>query len=114
MEGLGGEYGKSVAKIPIGEIPRGVEIKFKVNDEKPEQVNHPAHYNNYPIEAIDMMVGIFGLEKTIDFCYMTALKYRLRLGHKDDINQDLAKEQWYLNKAKELTEHLNNSLDGSK
>ena len=51
-----------------------------------------------------MLIGIFGLEKTIDFCIMTAMKYRLRLGLKDDFNQDLAKEKWYLDKAKELEE----------
>jgi hypothetical protein len=66
------------------------------------QVEHPKHYNQYPIEAIDMMVSIWGVEKTISFCYMNAFKYRMRLGHKDNFAQDLAKEQWYLNKAKEL------------
>lgn len=49
-----------------------------------------------------MMVSIFGKEYTRMWCVMTAFKYRMRLGYKDDINQDLAKEQWYLNKAKEL------------
>ena len=67
-----------------------------------EMVNHPSHYNQSPIETIDMMVSIFGKEYTRMWCVMTAFKYRMRLGHKDDINQDLAKEQWYLNKAKEL------------
>ena len=119
---LGGEGGKSVQKpwkkeeIPAG-IPKEVngmaalnlkKITEAFNDRKSEkeQVNHPAHYNQYPIEGIDMLIGIFGLEKTIDFCIMTAMKYRLRLGHKDDINQDLAKEKWYLDKAKELDERL--------
>ena len=67
-----------------------------------ENVNHPKHYNNYPIEAIDMMVSIWGYEKTIDFCIMNAFKYRMRLGYKDNFQQDLAKEQWYLAKSKEL------------
>ena len=67
-----------------------------------EMVNHPSHYNQYPIETIDMMVSIFGKEAARQWCIMTAFKYRMRLGYKDDINQDLAKEQWYLNKAKEL------------
>ena len=67
-----------------------------------EKVNHPKHYNQYPIEVIDMMVAIWGKEKTIDFCLMNAFKYRMRLGLKDSITQDLAKEHWYLNKAEEL------------
>ena len=67
-----------------------------------EHVNHPKHYNQYPIEVIDMMVSIWGKEKAIDFCLMNAFKYRMRLGHKDNIEQDIAKEQWYLDKATEL------------
>jgi len=67
-----------------------------------EKVDHPKHYNQYPIEVIDMMVSIWGKEKAIDFCTMNAFKYRMRLGHKDSVEQDMAKEQWYLNKAKEI------------
>ena len=69
---------------------------------KKEAVNSPSHYNSYPIETIDMMIGVWGEEKTKDFCLMNAFKYRMRLGMKDDIKQDLAKENWYLNKAREL------------
>jgi hypothetical protein len=67
-----------------------------------EQVNHPKHYNQYPIEVIDMMTNIWGTEKTLSFCLLNAFKYRMRIGHKDNIQQDLEKEQWYLNRAKEL------------
>lgn len=69
-----------------------------------ENVNHPQHYNNYSKEVIDMMVDIFGREDTIKFCEMNAFKYRMRMGTKpgNDINQDLEKEKWYLNKADEL------------
>ena len=51
-----------------------------------EMVNHPSHYNQYPIETIDMMVSIFGKEAARQWCIMTAFKYRMRLGYKDDIN----------------------------
>ena len=69
-----------------------------------EQVNHPKHYNHYPIEVIDMMISIWGLSKAIDFCYMNAFKYRMRLGLKnpDHFQEDRDKEEWYLKKAKEL------------
>lgn len=74
-----------------------------------EQVNHPVHYNLYEIETIEMMLAIWGVEKTITFCEMTAFKYRMRLGLKDNIEHDLAKEKWYLEKAKQLnaTSELN-------
>jgi isoprenylcysteine carboxyl methyltransferase (ICMT) family protein YpbQ len=69
-----------------------------------EYVNHPNHYNNYSIEVIDMMVKLYGKEVVILFCEMNAFKYRMRLGLKpeNEIEQDLKKEQWYLNKAKSL------------
>lgn len=74
----------------------------KSTTEVKEQVNHPIHYNQYSIEVIDMMISIWGRDETALFCEMNAFKYRMRLGHKDDIQQDLKKEQWYLNKAKEI------------
>ena len=69
-----------------------------------EHVEHPSHYNHYSSETIDMMVAIWGKEKVADWCEITAFKYRMRMGTKPDnsIEQDLKKEQWYLNKAKEL------------
>lgn len=63
---------------------------------------NPAHYKQYPIEVIDMMLRIFGKEATINYCLMTAFKYRMRLGHKDAVEQELAKEKWYLDKVEEL------------
>lgn len=69
-----------------------------------EQVNHPAHYNNYSVEVIEMFLRIYGNEATATWCEMTALKYRMRMGLKEGnpIEQDLAKERWYLDKAREL------------
>ena len=71
-----------------------------------EHVNHPTHYNSYSMECIAMMEMIWGAEATALWCEMTAFKYRMRLGNKPDnpIDQDLAKEAWYLAKAKELRE----------
>lgn len=68
-------------------------------------VNHPPHYNQYPIETIDMMVSIWGVEKVITFCEINAFKYRMRLGHKGSMQEDLDKEQWYLRKAEELRQY---------
>lgn len=67
-----------------------------------EQVNHPAHYNQYPIEVIDMMTVIFGREATFHFCLLNAFKYRMRAGNKSNLQEDLEKETWYLDKAKEI------------
>lgn len=67
-------------------------------------VDSPVHYNNYSVEAFEMMRRIFGTDKMIDFCEINALKYRLRAGSKpnESVETDLKKEKWYLNKAKQL------------
>lgn len=68
------------------------------------KVNHPDHYNAYDIEVIDMMISIFGKKDTAIFCEINAFKYRMRMGLKGDTKIDLLKEQWYLNKKKELVD----------
>ncbi len=72
----------------------------------PKDNINPSHYKQYPIEVIDMMVSIWGIEAAIDFCTLTAFKYRMRLGYKDDMKQELDKEKWYLDKAEELKKRL--------
>lgn len=61
---------------------------------------NPSHYKQYPVEVIDMMEAIWGKEAVKLYCLMNAFKYRMRLGHKDNIEQELKKEAWYLNRAK--------------
>ena len=67
-------------------------------------INHPSHYTMYDVEAIDMMVAIWGKEAVATYCKLAAFKYRMRAGLKESnpTEQDYAKERWYLNKAKEL------------
>lgn len=69
-----------------------------------EMVNHPKHYNSYDVEVVDMMRRIWGSEKTAIWCELNAFKYRMRMGLKpgSSLDEDLAKEQWYLNKANEI------------
>jgi len=93
------------ASEPIAKEPIATE-----SDELPkyEFVNHPKHYNNYDMEVIDMMTRLFGVHETISFCKLNAFKYRMRAGTKpgESAEQDIRKEQWYLDKAKELEGHL--------
>ena len=95
------ELGNGLMK-PIKEEKNTLENSGKEGDY--EMVDHPTHYNNYSREVIDMMVDIWGIEATIKWCEMTAFKYRMRMGTKPEnpIEQDLKKEKWYLDKAKEL------------
>jgi hypothetical protein len=71
-----------------------------------KKINSPEYYNSYDVETIDMMIRVFGIAAVISFCKVNAFKYRMRMGLKDDIEQDFAKERWYLNKAKELETKL--------
>jgi len=59
------------------------------------------HYQG-SIEVIDMMVRIWGVEKTILWCEMTIFKYRMRIGKKDKAELELTKIKWYEDKIKEL------------
>jgi hypothetical protein len=65
---------------------------------------NPNHYKSFSVEAIDMMVAIYGKEAVAIHCECCALKYKLRAGDKPDqpVDRDLDKASWYLNKAKEL------------
>lgn len=70
-----------------------------------EMVNHPSHYN-IPgrKECLDEMIDIYGIKATEKFCRMNAYKYHYRMGLKDGNSkeQDVAKAEWYENKADEL------------
>ena len=99
------DYGKKVLEAgkKAGRIVTGKDSAY-------EMVNHPTHYNQYDIEVIDMIIRIWGPEAAAQWCDITAFKYRMRMGTKPDnsIEQDIKKEQWYLNKSKEIRENLIN------
>lgn len=100
------EAGRKVGRMAIdgkktGRIDVGQDTAY-------EMVDHPTHYNQYDIEVIDMIIRIWGPEAAALWCDITAFKYRMRMGTKPDnsIEQDIKKEQWYLNKSKEIRENL--------
>jgi hypothetical protein len=71
---------------------------------------NPAHYKMYPWESIEQIEKMIGTQGAYYFCLGNAMKYRARLGMKPDnpVEQDLAKEKWYLDKAAELDKKLRN------
>ena len=81
-----------------------------MNEQKTDNVNHPAHYTWLKdlcgIEVID-------ITRHMNFCCGCALKYILRAGHKKDASltdtekqiEDLNKAIWYLkDEIKRITE----------
>ena len=65
------------------------------------------HYNKTSIEAIVVLERTFGTEAAMLFCEMTAMKYRLRIGEKDNPELELKKIKWYERSAKEYRRRLN-------
>ena len=82
--------------------------------EKNSAIN-PAHYTHYSVEAFQMLERIYGKEFMPGFCEATALLYRLRAGLKENnsIEQEFAKERWWLNKRDYYKKELETSSSKS-
>lgn len=86
-------------------------LKKRLSLEK-EMVNHPDHYKGKDgKECIDCMIEDFDVPAVICFCLCNAYKYNFRAGKKEgnSMEQDKAKAEWYIKKAKELVK----SYDGA-
>ena len=97
-------YAHEIEQEEIDEYFILSELKYLgPNSDKYDFIN-PDHYKKYSVEVIDMMIAIYGKEKTAAYCELNAFKYRMRMGEKPEqpINRDLEKEKWYINKANEL------------
>lgn len=70
---------------------------------------HDSHYKTSVLEPILVMQKMFTHEEFVGFLKGNILKYRLRLGHKDDIQKEMDKiqryEQWLeeAEQGKEIT-----------
>ena len=56
---------------------------------------HDSHYKTSVLEPILVMQKMFTHEEFVGFLKGNILKYRLRLGHKDDIQKEMDKMQRY-------------------
>lgn len=65
------------------------------------QVDHPSHYRQGRVEAIDVIEDVVGgaPEPVVGFLVGNVLKYLLRAWHKGNPSQDLQKAEWYLRRA---------------
>lgn len=73
--------------------------------EKPDNVNHPKHYETGKYECIDVMGEALGIENQKGFCLCNAFKYLYRCTKKHDSPiEDVKKAIWYLRKYLELEE----------
>lgn len=68
---------------------------------KGDEVHSPQHYQVFPDkEAIEIIASSMTTEQFYGYCLGNFLKYRLRIGAKDEVQQELGKS----NKYKELYE----------
>ncbi|WQY99984.1 hypothetical protein [Klebsiella phage KP-PHA-Meh] len=62
-----------------------------------DSVNSPRHYQFFPdLEAIEVIARSMTQEQFYGYCLGNRLKYRLRAGNKDKLEQDIAKSDKYL------------------
>lgn len=93
----------------VAEFVNGMYDK-PVNDDDNDEgaadmVNEPPHYI-HGMECIDEMVLVFGKEAVMNFCLCNAWKYRYRAPYKGNIEENMEKSRWYLNKYKELKDSI--------
>lgn len=70
-----------------------------------DAVNHPSHYTNRSMEAIDIIEMVIGIEKNTKVAYAMSnvLKYMLRFRDKGKPIEDMKKARWYLDR---MIKHL--------
>ena len=95
-------YKNSEARLDGGHL-KNEEVKMDEN--VPDMVNHPKHYNQGGIECIDALkaatVGKRGIEAV---CVANVIKYLWRYEEKNGI-EDIRKAKWYIERLlKELEE----------
>lgn len=73
------------------------------DEEMIDIVNHPNHYaNSCSLECFDVMRTVFGDEYTAAGCLFNTFKYLWRYKHKGHPEEDLAKANWYFDRAEDL------------
>ena len=78
---------------------RGTDTYILVSEDRVQKVEeHDKHYLESVVEPIKVMEKLFTKEELKGFIKGNILKYRLRMGHKDDIQKEMDKirvyEQW--------------------
>lgn len=73
-----------------------VPIRLRTSEQVLDAVNSPPHYQFFPdLEAIEVIARSMTQEQFYGYCLGNRLKYRLRAGNKDKLEQDIAKSDKY-------------------
>lgn len=96
--------GIDINGVPINTLPYvPVEPINQPKSKTTEQVTHPGHYNQNPLECIDAIEGSMSTDEFAGFLKGNVLKYLWRYKHKGNPIEDLKKAEWYLAKLREVT-----------
>lgn len=68
-----------------------------------DPVNHPSHYNQGPIEVIDIIEASMTHEMFKGYLLGNVLKYMLRAPYKGNQEQDHKKAKWYFDKLRSVS-----------
>ena len=75
---------------------RGTDTYILVSEDRVQKVEeHDKHYLEAVVEPIKVMEKLFTKEELKGFIKGNILKYRLRMGHKDDIQKEMDKIRVY-------------------
>lgn len=104
VEDVASDGGEKQITIPLppkttsaSKINRDIEraVKDKINDEL-DQVENPSHYQLIEgVESIEIISRSMTQEQWRGFCLGNMLKYRIRAGKKDKLQQDIDKANFY-------------------
>lgn len=95
--------GIDINEVPITKLPYiPVEQIKQAKIKATEQVTHPGHYNQNPLECIDAIEGSMSTDEFAGFLKGNVLKYLWRYKHKGNPIEDLKKAEWYLVKLREV------------
>ena len=91
------------------------EETVKTEEPKVDMVNNPPHYEGENgITCIEAIEAFLGRDGFIAFLRGQVVKYVWRCQRKKNIEEDLKKSQWYLNKLLEVLKHGYEKTDSEK
>jgi hypothetical protein len=67
-----------------------------------DNINHPKHYNIKGLETIDIIESRLTDEEFVGYLKGSKMKYDLRYPFKGNVEEDLAKSEWFKNKLIEV------------
>ncbi len=65
-----------------------------------DNVNHPRHYNIGGLETIDIIESRLTREEFVGYLKGSKMKYDLRNPFKGNVEEDLAKSEWFKNRSR--------------